>query len=82
MVSTFKNRGNDHILAQKQTMKIISILLLQLDAKTKEQLLAEIKTLAIVAQIHLVNIVRVRSLVQDRDEPIRAYISNKNYQNR
>ena len=31
----------------------------------------EMKTLAIVAQNHLVNIVRVGSLVEDRDEPIR-----------
>ena len=44
----------------------------QLDTKTEEELLAEMKTLAIVAQNHLVNIVRVRSLVQDRDEPIRS----------
>ena len=47
----------------------------QLDAKTEEQLLAEMKTLAIVAQNHLVNIVRVRSLVQDREEPIRSYLA-------
>ena len=47
----------------------------QLDAKTEEQLLAEMRTLAIVAQNHLVNIVRVRSMVQDRDEPIRYYLA-------
>ena len=47
----------------------------QLDAKTEEQILAEMKTLAIVAQNHLVNIVRVRSLVQDRDETIRSYLA-------
>ena len=47
----------------------------QLDNKTEEELLAEMKTLAIVAQNHLVNIVRVRSLVQDRDEPIRSYLA-------
>ena len=47
----------------------------QLDAKTEVQLLAEMKTLAIVAQNHLVNIVRVRSMVQDRDEPIRSYLA-------
>ena len=47
----------------------------QLDAKTEEQLLAEMRTLAIVAQNHLVNIVRVRSLVQDRDEPVRSYLA-------
>ena len=47
----------------------------QLDAKTEEQVLAEMRTLAIVAQNHLVNIVRVRSLVQDRDEPIRSYLA-------
>ena len=47
----------------------------QLDFKTEEQLLAEMRTLAIVAQNHLVNIVRVRSLVQDRDEPIRSYLA-------
>ena len=41
-----------------------------MDAKTEKQLLGEMRTLAIVAQNHLVNIVRVRSLVQDRDEPI------------
>ena len=39
----------------------------QLDAKTEEELLGEMRTSAIVAQNHLVNIVRVRSLVQDRD---------------
>ena len=44
----------------------------QLDAKTEEQLLAEMRTLAIVAQNHLVNIVRVRSLVQDRDRILRG----------
>ena len=47
----------------------------QLDTKTEEELLTEMKTLAIVAQNHLVNIVRVRSLVQDRDEPIRSYLA-------
>ena len=47
----------------------------QLDTKTEEQLMAEMKTLAIVAQNHLVNIVRLRSLVQDRDEPIRSYLA-------
>ena len=47
----------------------------QLDTKSEEQLLSEMRTLAIVAQNHLVNIVRVRSLVQDRDEPIRSYLA-------
>ena len=31
--------------------------------------------MTIVAQNHLVNIVRVRSLVQDREEPIRSYLA-------
>ena len=43
----------------------------QLDVKGKEQLL---KKLAVVSQNHLVNIVRLLAMVQNRDEPVRTYI--------
>ena len=43
----------------------------QLDMKGKEQLL---KKLAVVSQNHLVNIVRLLAMVQNRDEPVRTYI--------
>ena len=47
----------------------------QLDTKTEEQLLGDMRRLAVVAQNNLVNIVRLRSQVQDRDEPIRSYLA-------
>ena len=36
--------------------------------------MAEMRTLAIVAQNHLVNIMRLRSMVLDRDEPVGSYL--------
>ena len=47
----------------------------QLDVKTEEQLLMEMRRLAVLSQNHLVNIVRLRAMVQDRDEPIRTYLA-------
>ena len=47
----------------------------QLDNKSEEEILAEMRRLAVVAQNNLVNIVRLRSLIQDRDEPIRSYLA-------
>ena len=44
----------------------------QLDMKGKEQLL---KKLAVVSQNHLVNIVRLLAMVQNRDEPVRTYMA-------
>ena len=48
----------------------------QLVNKTEEELLGEMRRLAVVAQNNFVNIVRLRSLVQeDRDETIRSYLA-------
>ena len=43
--------------------------------KTEEQLLIEMRRLAVLSQNHLVNIVRLRAMVQDRDEPIGTYLA-------
>ena len=45
----------------------------QLDRKTESELLSKMHQLAVVAQNHLVNVVRLRSMVQDNDESIRSY---------
>ena len=47
----------------------------QLDTKTESELLSRMHQLAVVAQNHLVNVVRLRSMVQDNDESIRSYLS-------
>ena len=47
----------------------------ELDNKTEEQLLAMMRQLAVVAQNHLVNIMRLRALVQDSDESVRSYLA-------
>ena len=49
----------------------------QLDTKIEQQLLSDMLRLwpALVAQNNLVNIVRLRSQTQDRDEPIRSYLA-------
>ena len=47
----------------------------QLDTKTESELLSKMHQLAVVAQNHLVNIVRLRSMMQDNDESIRSYLA-------
>ena len=47
----------------------------QLDTKTEQELIAKMHQLAVVAQNHLVNIVRLRSMLQDNDESIRSYLA-------
>ena len=47
----------------------------QLEVKDETQLLEEMKRLAVVSQNHLVNIVRLRAMTQDRDEPVRTYMA-------
>ena len=47
----------------------------QLDNKDEATLLEEMHKLAVVAQNHLVNILRLRSMVQDRDESARSYLA-------
>ena len=47
----------------------------QLDTKTESELLAKMHQLAVVAQNHLVNVVRLRSLMQDSDESVRSYLA-------
>ena len=46
-----------------------------LEEMNESQLLQEMRKLAIVSQNHLVNIVRLRAMVQDRDEPVRTYLA-------
>jgi len=46
----------------------------QLDIKEENELLQEMRRLAVETQNHLVNIVRMRAMVQDRDEPVRTYL--------
>ena len=41
-----------------------------LDAKTETELLKEMRDLAVIAENNMVNVVRLRSIPQDRDEPI------------
>ena len=47
----------------------------QLDKKTESELLSKMHQLAVVAQNHLVNVVRLRSMVQDNDESVRSYLA-------
>ena len=47
----------------------------ELDNKTEVQLLTMMRELAVVAQNHLVNIMRLRALVQDSDESVRSYLA-------
>ena len=47
----------------------------QLDQKNEADLMAEMRKLAVVAQNNLVNIMRLRSLVQDRDEPVKSFMA-------
>ena len=47
----------------------------QLDTKTESELLSKMHQLAVVSQNHLVNVVRLRSMVQDNDESIRSYLA-------
>ena len=47
----------------------------QLDMSTETELLDRMHQLAVVAQNHLVNVVRLRSMVQDSDESIRSYLA-------
>ena len=47
----------------------------QLDQKSEVQLMADMRRLAMVAQNNLVNIVRLRSLEQDRDESGRSFLA-------
>ena len=47
----------------------------ELDNKTEEQLLTMMRQLAVVAQNHLVNMMRLRALVQDSDESVRSYLA-------
>ena len=46
-----------------------------IDQKTEVQLLVEMKSMAVVSQNIMVNMVRLRSIVQDRDEPITSYLA-------
>ena len=47
----------------------------QLDQKSELELMADMRRLAVVAQNNLVNIVRLRSLEQDRDESGRSFLA-------
>ena len=47
----------------------------QLDQKSEAELMADMRRLAVVAQNNLVNIVRLRSLEQDRDESGRSFLA-------
>ena len=47
----------------------------QLDEKNEADLMAEMRKLAVVAQNNLVNIMRLRSMVQDRDEPVKNFMA-------
>ena len=47
----------------------------KLDEKNESELISEIRKLAVVAQNNLVNIMRLRSLVQDRDEPVKSFMA-------
>ena len=47
----------------------------QLDQMEETELMAEMRKLAVVAQNNLVNIVRLRSMMQDRDETIRSFLA-------
>ena len=47
----------------------------QLDTKTEEQLLSEMRRLAVIDQNNFLNIVRHRSMVHSRDEPIRSHLA-------
>ena len=47
----------------------------KLDVKTEVELLTQFRTLAVVAQNNMVNIMKMRSFVQDRDEPVRSFLS-------
>ena len=47
----------------------------KLDKMDEAQLIAEMQKLAVVSQNNLVNIVRLRALVQDRDEPVRSFVA-------
>merc|ERR1719233_2472640 len=47
----------------------------QLDEKNEADLMAEMRKLAVVAQNNLVNIMRLRSSVQDRDEPVKSFMA-------
>ena len=46
-----------------------------IDQKTEVELMAEMKRLAVVSQNNMVNVVRLMSITQDRDEPIRSYLA-------
>ena len=46
-----------------------------IDQKTELELLTEMKRLAVVSQNNMVNVVRLVSITQDRDEPIRSYLA-------
>ena len=46
-----------------------------LDSKTEDELIRELRKLAVVAQNNMVNVVRLRSIPQDRDEPVRSYLA-------
>ena len=47
----------------------------KLDEKNEKDLISEMRKLAVVAQNNLVNIMRLRSLVQDRDEPVKSFMA-------
>ena len=47
----------------------------QLDTKTEEHLLSEMRRLAVIAQNNFLNIVRHRSMVHNRDELIRSHLA-------
>ena len=47
----------------------------QLDRKSEVELMADMRKLAVVAQNNLVNVVRLRSLEQDRDESGRSFLA-------
>ena len=47
----------------------------QLDQKNEADLMAEMRKLAVVTQNNLVNIMRLRSMVQDRDEPVKSFMA-------
>ena len=47
----------------------------QLDQKNEADLMAEMRKLAVVAQNNLVNIMRLRSMIQDRDEPVKSFMA-------
>ena len=47
----------------------------QLDQKNEADLMSEMRKLAVVAQNNLVNIMRLSSIVQDRDEPVKSFMA-------